>query len=135
MPFHKLSQWLTYSLIEPLEELGLTVTGIDHLTGLPEYRNGGLFVDFGVMTSQTPDFWAIKRKVSDPAIVELRALTVHLLDLTGQMARTKLGKSSAEMPLAKILQGGTWTAGRHVAASKRAGGGPPFEIDSDGTVF
>ena len=135
MPFHKLSQWLTYSLIEPLEELGLTITGIDQLTGLPEYRNGGLFIDFGVIEPQTSGFWSVRRKVSDPAIVELRALTVHLLDMTGQMARTKLGLSSAAMPLAKVLQGGTWTAGRAIAAAKRAGGGPPFEIDSDGTVF
>src|SRR5262249_1874696 len=49
-PFHKLSQWLTYSLIEPMERAGITVTDIDGLTGLAEYRNGGLFVDTGVLT-------------------------------------------------------------------------------------
>ena len=42
MPFHKLSQWLAYSLIEPLEEAGIAVTGLDELTALAEYRNGGL---------------------------------------------------------------------------------------------
>lgn len=41
VPFHKLSQWLTYSLLEPLQELGLEITNLDALTGLPEYRNGG----------------------------------------------------------------------------------------------
>ena len=42
VPFHKLSQWLSYSLIEPLQEAGIAVTDIDGLTGLAEYRNGGL---------------------------------------------------------------------------------------------
>ncbi len=49
VPLHKLSQWLAYSLIEPLIKAGFTVTDIDGLTGLAEYRNGGLFVDTGVL--------------------------------------------------------------------------------------
>jgi hypothetical protein len=41
VPFHKLSQWLTYSLIEPLNKvLGVTFANVEVLTGLPEYRNG-----------------------------------------------------------------------------------------------
>src|SRR5205814_413002 len=40
VPFHKLSQWLTYSLVEPLEDAGLEIGGLDELTGLAEYRNG-----------------------------------------------------------------------------------------------
>lgn len=51
VPFHKLSQWLTYSLIEPLERVaGLKIEGAERMTGLAEYRNGGLFIDFGVIT-------------------------------------------------------------------------------------
>src|SRR5262249_9753508 len=53
-PLHKLSQWLAYSLIEPLQDAGLTVADIDGLTGLAEYRNGGLFVDFGVLQPGSP---------------------------------------------------------------------------------
>ncbi|PLZ53845.1 DUF1688 family protein, partial [Fischerella thermalis] len=34
-----------------------------------------------------------------------------------------------------ILQGGTWTAGRKIAAQLRTGGIPPIQIESDGTVF
>jgi Protein of unknown function (DUF1688) len=49
MPLHKLSQWLAYSLIEPLQTAGIDVTDIDGLTGLAEYRNGGLFIDAGVL--------------------------------------------------------------------------------------
>ena len=40
VPLHKLSQWLSYSLTETLEMEGITVTGLDALTGLAEYRNG-----------------------------------------------------------------------------------------------
>lgn len=41
VPFHKLSQWLAYSLVEPIEKvLGWKVEGLEDMTGLPEYRNG-----------------------------------------------------------------------------------------------
>ncbi len=41
VPFHKLTGWITYSLIEPIEKvLGWKIEGIEHMTGLPEYRNG-----------------------------------------------------------------------------------------------
>ena len=54
VPFHKLSQWLSYSLIEPLEWAGYRVVDVDGLTGLPEYRNGGLFLDSGVLALKDP---------------------------------------------------------------------------------
>ena len=38
--FHKLSQWMTYSLCEPLQDAGFTITEVENLTGLAEYRNG-----------------------------------------------------------------------------------------------
>ena len=46
-----------------------------------------------------------------------------------------LGKSAEELPLASVLEGGTWAAGRRIAAEKREGGGPPITILSDGSVF
>ena len=49
VPLHKLSQWLTYSLIEPLENAEIIVSDMHELTGLAEYRNGGLFVDMEVL--------------------------------------------------------------------------------------
>jgi hypothetical protein len=39
------------------------------------------------------------------------------------------------LPLAKILQGGTWAAGRKIARERRADGSPPLRVVSDGTVF
>jgi len=135
VPLHKLSQWLTYSLIEPLQEAGFTVTDIDGLTGLAEYRNGGLFVDTGVLTLRDPQAGTRAHEVGSPLIVEWRALTVALLDRLAPAVRAKLNKDAAQMPLAKILQGGTWAVGRELAFARRADGGPPIKVISDGTVF
>jgi hypothetical protein len=73
--------------------------------------------------------------VSDPLIVAWRAMTVALLDRMAPLVRDRLGVSEADFPLARMLEGGSWTAGRRIAAERRAGGGPPFTIISDGTVF
>jgi hypothetical protein len=134
VPFHKLSQWLTYSLVEPLAEAGIRVTDLDALTGLPEYRNGGLLLDGGVLVAKHAGVTGKRHLPSDPIVVEWRALTVALLDRVADAVRKRLGKSAEELPLANVLQGGTWTAGRKLAAEKR-GGLPPIEIESDGTVF
>ena len=133
VPLHKLSQWLTYSLIEPLQEAGIQIVGVDDLTGLAEYRNGGLFIDSGVLHCRRPP--APAYRPNDELIVEWRALTVALLDLLAERLRARLGVSSEAMPLAKILEGGSWRAGRRMAAERRPDGGPPLHIISDGTVF
>lgn len=135
VPFHKLSQWLTYSLIEPLQWAGVSVVEIDELTGLPEYRNGGLFLDRDVLHLKDPSDALRAHEAGSTLVVEWRALTVALLDEIGRLVREKLGRSREELPLAKVLEGGTWAAGRRIAAEKRAGGGPPLAIISDGTVF
>jgi len=134
VPFHKLSQWLTYSLIEPLQWAGVKVTGLDALTGLPEYRNGGLLLDTGVIVPRRPASLDRTWRPADEFIVEWRALTVTLLDELAVLVRQQLGKSAEEMPLACILEGGTWAAGREIAGELRDGA-PPVKIDSDGTVF
>jgi len=135
VPFHKLTQWLTYSLLEPLEEAGFEVTGLDALTGLPEYRNGGLLLDFGVLAPRDPSFLSRLLTVEQEAVVEWRALTVIALDRLADAVRAELGVDAAGFPLARILEGGTWAAGRRIAAERRPGGGPPVRIASDGTVF
>ena len=135
VPFHKLSQWLTYSLLEPLEEGGVTVTDLDALTGLPEYRNGGLLVDMGMLVPKEARLLTDTFPPGAEPIVEWRALTVALLDEVGKRVRERLGMTAEQLPLAKVLQGGTWSAGRRIAAEKRPGGTPPIRIESDGTVF
>ena len=135
VPFHKLSQWLAYSLIEPLQWAGVDVTDIDGLTGLPEYRNGGLLIDLGLLVPTQPDALASPHRPDEPFVVAWRALTVALLDEIADAIRARLGTDRAALPLAKVLEGGTWAAGRRIAREKRADGSPPLAIVSDGTVF
>jgi hypothetical protein len=135
IPFHKLSQWLAYSLCESLERGGTPVVGLDELTGLAEYRNGGLFVDGGMLVPRNPAALRAEHDVWSDLVIEWRALTVVLLDRVAQAVRARLGASADDLPLAKVLEGGTWRAGRTLAREKRAGGGPPLRIRSDGTVF
>jgi hypothetical protein len=134
VPFHKLSQWLTYSLIEPLGEAGLAVTGLDRLTGLAEYRNGGLFIDLGVLAPRHDAVMRESHRPGDEVVVEWRALTVALLDRLAPLVRERLGVAASALPLASILEGGTWAAGRRLADQRR-GGAPPITVESDGTVM
>ncbi len=132
VPFHKLSQWLAYSLFEPLEWSGIAVTDRDQLTALPEYRNGGLLLDTGVLCLIDAADGMRTWDVGNELVIEWRALTVALLDELAPRVRSHLGAPA--LPLACILEGGTWAAGRELAAELRAGN-PPLSIDSDGTVF
>jgi Protein of unknown function (DUF1688) len=134
-PLHKLSQWLAYSLIEPLQTAGIEVTDIDGLTGLAEYRNGGLFIDSGVLAFRDPQDAQREHEVASPLVVEWRALTVALLDRLAEELRKKLGLDAVSLPLAKILQGGSWAAGRKLARERRSDASPPVKVISDGTVF
>jgi hypothetical protein len=134
-PFHKLSQWLTYSLIEPMERAGIAVTDIDGLTGLAEYRNGGLLVDTGALGLRDPGHGERPHEVGSTLVVEWRALTVALLDRLAALVRQRLRRDARQLPLGKILQGGTWAAGRALARTLRADGSPPLRVMSDGTVF
>ena len=135
MPFHKLSQWLTYSLLEPFEWAGAQVTGLDELTALPEYRNGGLLLDGGAIVPRDAGFGARDYTPADEWVIEWRALTVSLIDELAPLVRSELGVTAEAMPLACILEGGTWAAGRQLAAELRPGGAPPVRIASDGTIF
>ena len=135
VPLHKLSQWLTYSLVEPLEELGWTVTELDQLTGLAEYRNGGLLVDMEVLNPKHAAVLDRPHLPGSETIVEWRALTLALLDCLADRLCDRLQVTPSEFPLAKVLEGGTWGAGRRIARQKRADGSPPIAIQSDGTVF
>ncbi|KAJ3342202.1 hypothetical protein HDU93_002992 [Gonapodya sp. JEL0774] len=148
--FHKLTQWLVYSVVEVVEKCGVSwvveqdgkkiigsviMQGTDDLTGLAEYRNGGLFVDMGVIKPLTLPSSALPP--SHPIIVEWRALTVPLLDLVAIRIRERLGVTKVDLPLAKVLEGGTWKGGREVAKKLRGdkGSGPPIGVAGDGTIF
>ena len=135
VPFHKLSQWLAYSLVEPLAAAGLRVTKLDGLTGLAEYRNGGLLIDCGAIEPRDPTLLQRPLDALSEPVVEWRALTVALLDRLASRVRDVLGKSAVEFPLARVLEGGSWAAGREIAVERRSGGAPPLATVSDGTLF
>ena len=133
IPFHKLSQWLTYSLVEPLQWADIEVVNLDRLTGLAEYRNGGLFIDTGSLQPLDRSLLYSKLTIDSEAVVEWRALTVYLLDWLSIELRPMLNVSEKQLPLCAILQGGTWAAGRDLALRLR----PPLHrhLVSDDTVF
>ena len=135
VPFHKLSQWLTYSLFEPLAEYGLRIANQDALTGLAEYRNGGLFIDTGVLTARSHSALDVPQRPDSELVVEWRALTVALIDRVADLVRERLELTPKALPLASVLEGGTWGAGRRIANKLRPGGPPPITIVSDGSVF
>lgn len=134
VPFHKLTQWLAYSLMVPMTKLlNVHFAGADLLTGLPEYRNGGLFIDTGLLTLKPED---AKRGLAqyqrnaqnkgqpsmevvplftadDDVIVEWRAVTVGLLDELLVEVNSLLGLSgSNKLNLAQMLEAGSWKVSR-----------------------
>jgi len=134
VPFHKLSQWLTYSLLEPFAWSGVEIRGLEALTALPEYRNGGLLLDTGLLRLRQPSAAHETWLPGDELIVEWRALTVALMDELAVEVRKLLHLDAQRLPLACVLEGGSWAAGRELAARLR-GGLPPLQVASDGTVF
>lgn len=148
--FHKLTQWLTYSLFKPLIEFGnFKILNSQLMTGLPEYRNGGLFIDFNVLklkdeiylngmklakenNLELPAF-----KPNDDVIVEWRSSTICLLDMLLPLINEKMliKGTKFELTLPQLIEAGSWKSGRLIAAKKRSNGGPPIELIADGTVF
>jgi hypothetical protein len=135
VPFHKLSQWMSYSLLDCFKWAGFELTDLDQLTGLPEYRNGGLFLDLGLISLREPAQKDIPQAVDTPLIIEWRALTVCLLDELAWRLQKKRQLSAEQFPLACVLEGGSWWAGRKIAKLKRPNSAPPLNLILDGTVF
>ena len=145
-PFHKLTQWLAYSLTVPfMRVLGYKVLNDNLGTGLPEYRNGGLFVDMGVLALK-PDVLAKGRAASgqdlpmysatSDTIVEWRAMTVSLLDELYKLVSQHFAEKGYTLTMAQVLEAGTWKGGRELAAKYRpTTKSSPIHIDGDGTLF
>lgn len=123
--------------------LGVKWVNAESLTALPEYRNGGLFVDMGVLTLKKatldaglkasgkalPQFAA-----GDDVIVEWRAMTLVLIDKLYPMILSRM--DGASLSMAQLLEAGTWKSGRETAAKLRPETkSSPIIIQSDGTVF
>lgn len=134
VPFHKLSQWLTYSLVEPLGHLGVAVADLDQLTGLAEYRNGGMLVELGVVEPRAP-LPAEPLTVDHELVVEWRALTVALLDRIVEGLDRVLPPARRGLGMGQVLEAGTWPLGRRLAYERSPTGASPIPVRSDGTVF
>jgi hypothetical protein len=135
VPFHKLGQWMCYSLLEPAEDAGLRFNDTSVLTPLAEYRNGGLIIDLGLIEPRHPRVLGDMHRPGDEVVVEWRALTIPIILAIAGNLRQYFGLGPDRLPLAAVLEGGTWWAGRRIAAEKRPGGPPPIRVVSDGTVF
>ncbi len=135
IPFHKISQWLTYSLLDVLQNGNFSIMNENILTGLPEYRNGGLFLDLGLLNFKDHTMHDKKFLVSDEPIVEWRALTVALLDELHIKVCQYLDLPPREFTLAKVLEGGSWWAGRKLAFKLRPEGISPLKVTGGGTLF
>jgi hypothetical protein len=143
-PFHKLTQWLTYSLMVPFQRiLGLQWTNAESLTALAEYRNGGLFVDLGALSLKKE---ALDRGLKasggelplfdagDDVIIEWRAMTLVLIDKLYRMVLSRM--NGVSLTMAQLLEAGTWKSGREIAMQRRPETkSSPIIIKSDGTVF
>ncbi|EXJ89320.1 hypothetical protein A1O3_02386 [Capronia epimyces CBS 606.96] len=145
-PFHKLTQWLAYSLVVPFDKLlHLKWKHMELGTGLPEYRNGGLFVDMDVLRLKEDSLLAGQLtsgsvlpmfKADSDVVVEWRAMTVALLDQLHEMISTHFEALGIQISMAQMLEAGSWKAGRDLAASKRPQSkSSPILIDGDGTLF
>merc|ERR1712156_1404756 len=109
VPFHKLQQWLTYSLVEALQFYGINFVDLSDMTALAEYRNGGLFVDTGVLQLKPEVDRAKYYDVGSELVVEWRAMTIVLVDKLAERIRLILKKSEKELSLCKVLEGGPRT--------------------------
>lgn len=130
VPFHKLTQWLCYSIMVPMSRLmNIRFAGSDLLTGLPEYRNGGLLIDTGLLTLKNHDLergleaYRSNARIQgqpsvevvplfaadDDVVVEWRALTVGYLDELLHEVNNMLGLHDEErLSLPQMLEAGSW---------------------------
>lgn len=125
--------------------LQLKWDNIDQGTGLPEYRNGGLFVDLGVLKlkdevlkqgldnsgEKVPSFDA-----TSDIIVEWRAMTVALLDSLHGLISDHFAQQGVRLSMTQMLEAGAWKGGRELAAKYRPETrSSPIVIEGDGTLF
>ena len=92
-------------------------------------------LDAGLIEARDPGLSGMLLAADSEPVVEWRSLTVTLLDRLAEGLRARLGLDAQALPLARVLEGGTWAAGRLLARQRRADGGPPLSIASDGTLF
>lgn len=108
--------------------MNIHFAGAELMTGLPEYRNGGLFIDTGVLVLKRKDeqrglalFKETGAKTGqstevvpmftpeDDVVVEWRAVTVGFLDQLLEEVNASLGLQGADrLSLPQVLEAGSW---------------------------
>jgi len=134
VPIHRITQWLHYAIEPVLREFCQGTLRTEALTGLPGYRNSGLLIDRGVLVPRDPELTKRTLHLGDEPIVELRALTIGVMDNVLQRVREEALMDGTSFPMAK-LNGIFWRAGREIAAIVRPDGSPPFKVVDQGVPF
>ncbi|ORX52807.1 DUF1688-domain-containing protein [Hesseltinella vesiculosa] len=140
IPFHKYTQWLIYSISEPMEKLlGATIEGKDLLTPVPDHWQGGLLLDTGFLTLKPEEtkrgldqfsknakrLGQVQMEVApmfekdDPVVIEWRALTVAYMDIIADQVRQALRQTRTSLPLSKFMEAGSYSVGKDLAEISR----------------
>ncbi|VVU94564.1 Protein of unknown function (DUF1688) [seawater metagenome] len=130
VPYHKLLQWLSYSLLDLFEEFRIHIPNNNYLTALPEYRNAGFLIDTQIIELKNKDDFKKSHNMLSDFVIELRALTVHLIDIIHKKFNEL---HDTNLTMSQVLQGGTWALGRKLAEKRN--GDPPLIFDIKGTIF
>ena len=131
VPLHTGGQWLTCTLLAPLQAAGISVGALHDLTGLADCRSAGLLIDGGVIVPRDPRLLTRTWKLQDECIIELRALTLALLDELAALVQARLGKTAQELPLACRLQACIRASGRELARELRSDTAAPLRFEHD----
>ncbi|MEP3046708.1 MAG: DUF1688 family protein [Roseibium sp.] len=113
MPFHLCAQEMVYSLVEPFAWAGCEVANLESLTSPSDLDHAALFTGTDVL--QVRDgFENSDLGTNQDRMVEIRAVTIGLMDKMADMLRTELDVASDQLPLTCVLEGGTSRAGAQI---------------------
>jgi len=113
VPFHLAAQQMVYSLVEPFAWAGFEVSGLDKLTAPADLAHAALLVKSGVLTL-TEDNGSLAPEAIRDRMIEVRALTIALIDKLAERLANGLGMSLDQVPFTCILEGGTNRAGDYI---------------------
>ncbi len=130
MPFHLPVLEIVHSLVEPLAWAGYMTSDLDRLPGLASLEHCALFIATGVIRLNEDDNVAPLH-----AAIELRAVTLGLLEEIADRLRSELEVDADTLPLICIQQGGTVAAGSKIAMENPAVWEKASKILSAGGVF
>ncbi|MBD8892340.1 DUF1688 family protein [Roseibium litorale] len=121
VPFHLPAVQIAYSFIEPLAWAGVLVSGLEELPGLADLNHVFFFLETGalrVLPSQ--DAGAGSPQAAVDLMIELRAMSLVLLDKLAALLRERLEASVEELPLTCLMAAATVPASRELAGKNPA---------------